>query len=115
MSRRTPLPIRAEVFAGLALAAIFLTAPWPNVQAVFHALLVVGLAAQARSPLATALLACAAGWIVEGTLRVVPHMGGTPLADMLVALSARLFMARAPGGRVRGYARACQSERRSPA
>lgn len=103
MSRRSPMPIRAEVFAGLCLAAIFFTAPWPNVQAVFHALLVVGLAAQARSPLATALLACAAGWIVEGTLRAVPRMGGAALADMTMALTARLLLARAPGGRMLAF------------
>jgi hypothetical protein len=103
MSRRSSLPVRSEIFAGLCLAGIFFAAPWPNLQALFHALLVVGLAAQARSVLATALLACAAGWIVEGTLRMVPRMGGTPLADMLVALGARVLLARAPGGRITAF------------
>jgi hypothetical protein len=92
--------MKSEAAAFAALAAIFLTAPWPNVQAVFHILLVAGLAPLARSPLATALLACAAGWTVEGTLRMVPRMGGTPLADMAVALAARFLLSRAPGGRL---------------
>ncbi|MFN8011218.1 MAG: hypothetical protein U0P81_07425 [Holophagaceae bacterium] len=99
----SPLPMKAEALALLTLVAIFLLAPWPNLQAVLHLLVVVGLAAQARSPLATALLACAAGWIVEGTLRAVPRMGGTPLADMAVALVARYLLARAPGGRLAGF------------
>jgi hypothetical protein len=89
--------------AAATLALIFLSAPWPNLQAALHAMLVVGLAAQARNSLLTALLAATAGWIVEGTLRMVPRMGGTALADMLVALGARFLLARAPGGRVGAF------------
>ncbi len=99
----SPLPLKSEALAIVLLGGIFLAAPWPNAQAMLHALLVVGLAAQARSPLPTALLACAAGWIVEGTLRMVPRMGGTPLADMVVALAARFLLSRAPGGRLAAF------------
>lgn len=102
-ARHSPLPAKAEVFAGLALVAVFLAAPWPNLQAVFHVLLVVGLAPQARAPLATGLLACAAGWVLEGTLRMVPRMGGAPLADLLVALAARALLAQPLGGRLGAF------------
>lgn len=103
MRQPAALPARGEAAAAAALALIFLSAPWPNLQAVLHALLVVGLAAQARNSLLTVLLAAAAGWIVEGTLRMVPRMGGTALADMVVALAARFLLSRAPGGRIGAF------------
>jgi hypothetical protein len=78
--------LRQIIAAGLTLGAIHQTAPWPAVQAVFHALLVIGLAPEFRSPLMGALWAAAGGWVVEGTLRMYPHMGGTPFADMVVCL-----------------------------
>jgi hypothetical protein len=70
----------------LSLGAVHQTAAWPGVQAVFHAFLVLGLAPEFRSPLLGALCAAAAGWVLEGSLRMYPHMGGTALANMIVCL-----------------------------
>jgi hypothetical protein len=73
---------------------------------VFHAFLVLGLAPEFRSTLTGALWAAAAGWVLEGSLRMYPHMGGTALANMIVCLlvawtllqwpprSSRLYWAR---------------------
>ena len=70
----------------LTLGAVHQTAPWPGVQAVLHAFLVLGLAPEFRSPLIGALWAAAAGWVLEGSLRMYPHLGGTALANMIVCL-----------------------------
>ena len=85
---RTPgsTPLRQSLVAVLALGAIHQTAAWPGPQAVFHVFLVLGLAPEFRSPLTGVLWASAAGWVLEGSLRMYPHMGGTALANMVVCL-----------------------------
>jgi hypothetical protein len=87
MKRRPgPASVRHLLSAILVLGAIHQTAAWPGVQAVFHALLVIGLAPEFRSPLVAALWAAAAGWVMEGSLRMYPHLGGTALANIVVCL-----------------------------
>ncbi len=86
-----PMAVRPSVFCAVALALIFFTAPWPPLQAVFHVALVLGLAPLEAAPLAAALWALAAGWTLEGTMRLVPHPGGAAWADMTVALAVLFF------------------------
>ncbi|HJU83541.1 MAG TPA: hypothetical protein VJ600_04975 [Holophagaceae bacterium] len=78
------------VLAGLLL--LLLLAPFPGPQAIVHAALVLGLAVDPASSLLTALYAAAAGWMVEGSLRMVPHLGGTAWADMSLALLAAALL-----------------------
>lgn len=85
MSGRGP---RHLVLAVLSLAGIWASAPWPVLQGFFHAFLVVGLVPEFRSRLTGVLWAAAAGWVLEGTLRTYPHLGGTALANIIVALVA---------------------------
>lgn len=93
----------------LVMACIFHTAPWPGIQAAFNAALVLGLAPEFRSPLVGLLWSAAAGWILEGTLRVYPQYGGTALANMILTLVAHGMLiqwppqgARALWGRMAG-------------
>jgi hypothetical protein len=79
-------PLRHTLLALLTLGAIHQTAPWPGMQAALHAFLVIGIAPEFRSQLIGVLWAAAAGWVMEGSLRMYPHMGGTPLANMIVCL-----------------------------
>ncbi len=79
-------PLRHVLVAVLTLGAIHQTAPWPGLQAVLHAFLVIGLAPMFRSSLVGVLWAAAAGWVLEGSLRLYPHLGGTALANMIVCL-----------------------------
>lgn len=79
-------PLRHVLSAVLTLGAIHQTAPWPGLQAVLHAFLVIGLAPEFRSSLVGVLWAAAAGWVLEGSLRLYPHLGGTALANMIVCL-----------------------------
>ncbi len=87
---RMPLPTRTRqnLLCAAALGLVVLTAPFPRLQAVAHALLVVAFAPRAGEPLQGALWAVAAGWALEGTLRLYPHLGGTAWADLSVTLLA---------------------------
>jgi hypothetical protein len=78
--------LRPLLVAVLSLGAIHQTASWPGLQAACQAFLVIGLAPEFKSPLVGALWAAAAGWVLEGSLRMYPHMGGTALANMIVCL-----------------------------
>lgn len=79
---------------GLLLAA--LTAPFPSLQAAFHAALVVALVPVPGASLPAALWAVATGWVVETTLRLPPHLGGTAWADLTVVLVAGWTSSRWP-------------------
>lgn len=104
MSPRAASPsFRHTIVAILALGAVHQTAAWPGVQAVFHAFLVVGLAPDFRSPLVAALWAAAAGWVLEGSLRMYPHMGGTALANMIVSLLAMWTLTQWPPRDLKPY------------
>lgn len=73
MSRTGGSPVLRHLGVCTLLAGgLFYTAPWPGVQAAFNAALVLGLAPEFRSPLVGLLWSAAAGWILEGTLRVYP-------------------------------------------
>lgn len=93
MTDRRPL---LWLLAPLTLAAIYLVAPWPGPQALLHVALVLGLAPAFRSPLTAVLWACAAGWTFEAALHLYPRLGGTPLADMTLALLAWWLRAQWP-------------------
>jgi hypothetical protein len=53
-----------------------------------HAALVLVIAVDPNSSLLTAIYAAAAGWTLEGSLRLYPHLGGTPWADLSLGLLA---------------------------
>jgi hypothetical protein len=86
-------PLLQWSFSAALLLLIFLTAPFPHVQIVLHAMLVLGISQRADSPVLTALFAALAGWALEGSLRMYPHLGGTAWANLSIAL-AGVFLAR---------------------
>ena len=83
---RVPAPslARQNLLCAAALGLIFLSAPFPQIQLVLHAMLVLALAPRPGAPLAGALWALAAGWAMESSLRLLPHLGGTAWADLTV-------------------------------
>lgn len=95
-----PPRIRHTLASVLLLGGIFFTAPWPSVQGVFHAFLVLGLAPQAGSLLVACLWSAAAGWLLEGTLRIYPVLGGTAWADISLTILAALLLKRWPPERL---------------
>jgi hypothetical protein len=103
MTRSPVSTVRQDLLCLLALGMVFLCAPFPRVQAVFHVLLVLALAPRPGSALRTALWAAAGGWALEGTARLYPHLGGTPWADMSVALLAAWVAALWPVESLRGW------------
>lgn len=88
--------LQVWILAPLALGACYLLAPWPGLQAVVHTLLVLGIAPAFRTPLGAVLWACAAGWTAESALHLYPRLGGTPMADMALALLAWWMRAQWP-------------------
>lgn len=103
MTRSPVSTIRQDLLCLLALGMVFLCAPFPRVQAVFHVLLVLALAPRPGFALRTALWAAAGGWALEGAVRLYPHLGGTPWADMSVALLAAWVAALWPVESLRGW------------
>lgn len=95
-----PPPIRHGLVCAVVLGSVFVCAPWPSVQGVLHALLVLGLAPQAGNLLTASLWAGAAGWVVEGTLRTYPVLGGTAWADLTVVAAAFLLRRLWPAERL---------------
>ncbi|WP_243302633.1 hypothetical protein [Geothrix oryzisoli] len=98
-----PSLLRQNLLCAAALGLVFLSAPFPRLQAVVHILLVLALAPRAGSPLTGVLWAAAAGWALEGSLRLYPHMGGTAWADMTLALVAGGLAGRWPLEGVKGW------------
>jgi hypothetical protein len=94
---------RQNLYCAVNLGLIFLSAPFPQVQLVFHAMLVLALAPRPGGPLPSALWALAAGWALEGTLRLYPHLGGTPWADMTLVLLASWMAGRWPLEGLKGW------------
>ena len=88
-----PPLVRPTILCALVLVGIFFAAPWPALQAVLHATLVLGLAPLEAVPLVAGLWAILAGWTVESTLRLTPHPGGTAWADLTLTLAV-LFLNR---------------------
>ena len=89
-------PVRQHLICAAALLLVLLSAPFPRVQALLHLALVVALAPRAATPWPYALWALAAGWGVEGSSRLVPHMGGTAWADLTLLLLASWSAGRWP-------------------
>ena len=103
MRLATPPAIRQHLLSAATLGLIFLSAPFPRVQIVLHALLVLALAPRANAPLSSALWALAAGWALEGSLRLLPHMGGTAWADMTLVLFLTWIVGRWPAEDLKGW------------
>ncbi len=95
---------RNLILALAGFGAIYHTAPWPILQGLLHTFLVLGLAPAFGTSLGAVLVACAAGWVVEGTLHQYPRLGGTALADMTLALLAHWMRTQWPPEGVRSYA-----------
>lgn len=100
MKTAGPPPVGHAVAALLAVGAVFFTAPWPSVQGVFHAFLVLGLAPQSGNLLQACLWSAAAGWVVEGTLRLYPALGGTAWANLTLTAVAFYLLRRWPPDRL---------------
>jgi hypothetical protein len=98
-----PSAARQNLLCAVALGLQFLSAPFPQVQVVLHATLVLALAPRPGAPLPSALWALAAGWALEGSLRLYPHLGGTPWADMTLALLAGWMASRWPLEGLQGW------------
>lgn len=81
-------PLLRALLVLAVLLLLALLAPFPGPQAILHAFLVLGLALDPNSALLTVLYAAAAGWTVEGSARMYPHLGGTAWADLSIALLA---------------------------
>ena len=98
-----PSATRQTLLCAAALGLVVLCAPFPRVQPVVHALLVLALAPRPGAPLATARWAVAGGWMAESTLRLHPHLGGTAWADLSVALLAAWMAGRWPLEGLKGW------------
>ena len=104
MSNPTGSPRLRRFFMALfCLGAIHFASPWPGVQALLNTFLVLGLAPGFLSPLTGLLWAAAGGWVLEGTLRMYPHMGGTALGNMLACLVAYGLLLRWPPHTTKPY------------
>ena len=97
MSQPAPVTTFKRVLLGLAcLVVIFLLSPWPGPQAIVHAFLVLAVASSFNSPVTAMVYSAAGGWTVELGLRMYPHLGGTPLANMILCLAAQWYIRNRP-------------------
>ena len=87
----------------LCLLCIQYSAPWPGIQSILNTFLVLGLAPSFDSPLTGVIWAAASGWILEGTLKMYPHLGGTAFANMLMCLLTFNLLLRWPTHGLRIY------------
>ena len=103
----TPAPpnplVRRFILGLLCLGSIHYAAPWPGPQAALNSFLVLGLAPGFSSPLAGMCWAAAGGWVLEGTLRLYPHLGGTAFGNMLACLLAFSLLLRWPPHTLKPY------------
>jgi hypothetical protein len=98
-----PTATRQNLLCAAALGLIFLCAPFPMLQVLPHVLLVLALAPRSGAPLAGALWALAAGWALEGSLRLYPHLGGTAWADLTLTLLTGWMAGRWPLEGLKGW------------
>jgi hypothetical protein len=103
MRLSAPSVFRQHLLCAANLGLIFLSAPFPQAQVTLHAMLVLALAPRAGAPLAGALWALAAGWALESSLRLFPHLGGTAWADLTLVLLAGWLAGRWPVEGLRGW------------
>jgi hypothetical protein len=104
MSNPTGSPkVRRFLLALVTLAAVHLSAPWPGPQAACNIFLVLGLAPSFESPLAGLCWAAASGWVLEATLRLYPHLGGTALGNMAACALAYGLLRRWPPSSVKPF------------
>jgi len=103
MRLAAPSAARQHLLCGISLGLVFLSAPFPRLQLILHAMLVLALAPRPGEPLPAALWALAAGWTLEGSLRLYPHLGGTAWADMSVTLLAGWLAGRWPLEGLKGW------------
>ena len=87
----------------LCLGGIHYLAPWPGPQAVLNSFLVLGLGPGFTSPLMGMAWAAGGGWVLEGTLKMYPHLGGTAFGNMLACLLAFSLMLRWPPHTLKPY------------
>lgn len=102
---RIPAPsaTRQNLLCAAALGLIVLSAPFPGFQAIPHVMLVLALAPRPGAPLVGALWALAAGWTLEGSLRLYPHLGGTAWADLSMTLLTGWMAGRWPLEGLKGW------------
>lgn len=98
-----PTLTKQNLLCGAALGLTLLSAPFPRIQLVLHAMLVIALAPRPGAPLVGALWALAAGWSFESSLRLYPHLGGTAWADLSVTLLAGWMAGRWPLEGLKGW------------
>jgi hypothetical protein len=103
MRTLAPSLARQNLACAVALGLVLLSAPFPSIQIVLHAMLVLALAPRPGAPLVGALWALAAGWTLEGSLRFLPHLGGTAWADLTMALLAGWVANRWPPEELKGW------------
>jgi hypothetical protein len=103
MRPAAPSPTRQHLLCAAALGLLFLSAPFPRFQPVVHVVLVLALAPRAGSPLSGALWAIAAGWVLEGSLRLYPHLGGTAWANLSVTVLAGWMAGHWPLETLKGW------------
>lgn len=96
-------PLLPAILAAIGLILIQLCSAWPLAQGLIHVVVVLGIAPTLRSSLGAVLLAAAAGWILEPSLHLYPRLGGTPLADMTVALALHALRFQWPPDSRNGY------------
>lgn len=89
-------PFRLLIFVLLNLGCLYHAAPWPILQAILNTFLVLALAPEFRSLLVGAFWAALAGWMLEGTMRAYPHLGGTALGNLTTTLLAAWALTQWP-------------------
>lgn len=82
--------VRPWVWVAMGLALIPLLSPWPLIQGLVQGFLLAALIPLVPDPLAAGLMALAAGWLTESTLRLVPHAGGAAWANLTLVLFVRM-------------------------
>ena len=87
---------RRALLCLMGLGLLHALAPWPGPQYAVMAFLVLGLAPGFPSMLSAVLWAAAAGWVLEGSLRLHPHLGGAALGNMLAAMLAAWLLVHWP-------------------
>lgn len=103
MRRQAPPLAGLWAYAGLGVTLLWATARWPVPQAMLHGFLVVALLPLMKEPLASGLWALGAGWVVDLSLRLQPHPGGSAWADLTLVLFLKAAVRLWPPPDLGGY------------